>query len=347
MKKNAGFTLIEVILAVAVLSFVFLPLMGYFTDSARVNRAAMDKQNASFLAESLLETVRSVEVAEDLKTPLKKRGLTEVTETNRRETDYQAEYRGWSNEADQSYFVELLIDFAAEKENHNSGSEAELFPFSGTSDVIAAEGGQQEAAIDYFSDLNQQACAGMEQTPLSREEIRDYLSREMHMKIEKQETSEPSYKISVWYIYTCENALGCGDEIYDTSENSGYLCEVTKNVSDWECFYLYYNPLTGEDILELETEETDIFLDRFYLVCQTASGSSQRITFTGGNCLKNCTLYSNADVMQTTSALEKKGLIGVKDARRMARVTVSIYDKEPQAGETILPLVTMETKKGE
>lgn len=58
-KRNAGFTLVEVMLSIAILALISVPLMKYFTDSLRFSAQSAEKQGATLLAQETLEYVKS------------------------------------------------------------------------------------------------------------------------------------------------------------------------------------------------------------------------------------------------------------------------------------------------
>lgn len=53
--KNAGFSLIEVVVSMAVLAIISIPLLSYFTESMRYNRMMAEKQKATLLSQEILE----------------------------------------------------------------------------------------------------------------------------------------------------------------------------------------------------------------------------------------------------------------------------------------------------
>ena len=58
-KKNSGFTLIEVMLSIAILALISIPLMNYFSDSLRYSGLTAQKQKATLLAQETLEFIKS------------------------------------------------------------------------------------------------------------------------------------------------------------------------------------------------------------------------------------------------------------------------------------------------
>ena len=56
--NNGGFSLLEVILAMAILAIISIPLLSYFTQSMKYNAMMADKQHATNLAQEVLEDLK-------------------------------------------------------------------------------------------------------------------------------------------------------------------------------------------------------------------------------------------------------------------------------------------------
>ena len=57
--NNGGFSLLEVILAMAILAIISIPLLSYFTQSMKYNAMMADKQHATNLAQEVLENLKN------------------------------------------------------------------------------------------------------------------------------------------------------------------------------------------------------------------------------------------------------------------------------------------------
>ena len=57
--SNAGFSLLEVILSMAILAILSIPLLSYFTQSMKYNAKMADKQHASNLAQEVMENLKN------------------------------------------------------------------------------------------------------------------------------------------------------------------------------------------------------------------------------------------------------------------------------------------------
>ncbi len=63
-KKDRGFTLVEVLVAVAILGVAVAPILSSFVTVARVNSTSRKRLSATIVAESLMETVKATPLKE-------------------------------------------------------------------------------------------------------------------------------------------------------------------------------------------------------------------------------------------------------------------------------------------
>ena len=58
--NNAGFSLVEVLVAMAVLAILSIPVLGSFSNAARINHKARKEENANTVASDIVEQFKSV-----------------------------------------------------------------------------------------------------------------------------------------------------------------------------------------------------------------------------------------------------------------------------------------------
>ena len=58
-KENKGFTIVEVIIAVAMLAIVSIPILGSFAQSAKYNAKARNIQKATIAAQTVMEDIKA------------------------------------------------------------------------------------------------------------------------------------------------------------------------------------------------------------------------------------------------------------------------------------------------
>lgn len=61
--NNAGFSLVEVLVAMAVLAILSIPVLGSFSNAARINHKARKEENANTVASDIVEQFKSVSMS--------------------------------------------------------------------------------------------------------------------------------------------------------------------------------------------------------------------------------------------------------------------------------------------
>ena len=57
-QNNQGFSLLEVVLSMAILAIISIPLLSYFTQSVKYNAKMADKQHATNLGQEIMESLK-------------------------------------------------------------------------------------------------------------------------------------------------------------------------------------------------------------------------------------------------------------------------------------------------
>lgn len=187
---NKGFTLIEVILSIAILSLISVPLIKYFTDSLKYSVQTREKQNATMAAQETIEFLKAQEVL------MKWQGAQDAGGNTVMHYDITDEIKaqlgeplGMSIEAfdaahpaaqyDRNTGKGLLVyDFTLIPDSYSKGFDARVsletdtgateiarpivYGIDDTTNVVAAEYNEQEEALVYF--MSQNAAAIIQQS---------------------------------------------------------------------------------------------------------------------------------------------------------------------------------------
>lgn len=156
--NNGGFSLLEVILAMAILAIISIPLLSYFTQSMKYNAMMADKQHATNLAQEVLEDLKNqkelavVTTGAGFRVPyLEGKGYTLLSETPAAAPApaFQAEnvYYAAAGTSGSTYDVEVSVSTAAAENDTNI---PQIEGIDDTKDVVALEHNQLQEAMTYF-----------------------------------------------------------------------------------------------------------------------------------------------------------------------------------------------------
>ena len=66
LKTNKGFTLLELILSIAILSIIIVPISSMFINSIKTNNISNEKMQAIYASQTLMENIKALdEVSEE------------------------------------------------------------------------------------------------------------------------------------------------------------------------------------------------------------------------------------------------------------------------------------------
>lgn len=159
--NNGGFSLLEVILAMAILAIISIPLLSYFTQSMKYNAMMADKQHATNLAQEVLEDLKNQkelaqikDVGTGFRVPyLEGKGYTLLLETPAAAPApaFQAKnvYYASAGTSGRAYDVEVSVSTAAAENDTNI---PQIEGIDDTKDVVALEHNQLQEAMTYFSE---------------------------------------------------------------------------------------------------------------------------------------------------------------------------------------------------
>lgn len=124
MNKQSGFTYFEILVAVVILSFVLIPMLGQFYIGFVGNKASVAVSQAVFLAEDLMDEIISKRFDENLSpNPPTNPNLlgTDSGENpnDRRTFDDVDDYKGWQKSPPQKLDGTLLNDFSGFTQSAN------------------------------------------------------------------------------------------------------------------------------------------------------------------------------------------------------------------------------------
>lgn len=314
-KQNSGFTLVEVIVCMAILGIVFLPLMSYFTNSMGYTLESRNTQSATLAAESILEEFKAGDTFASTKSAYD----AQVTLGN---TDYVVVEETDPATGVKSTILQRPIDiggevyYAVTKATADTGyTNAEMTSMDSSRDIVAMETVMMEMnAILKFMSIHEAKCdelaeAGTEVTQITNQEyFANDMVREIHMDFTlngDDVTVKTYYK---YYLKTSiEGIVGLTDPD-DTLERTTVeevLDESVKRRTELAAnsIWIFYSAKPGDIVGHTLSENiivnigsglaANVLTDRLYLICQNRD--SIEAAFGGGYFLHTKDAATGAD----------------------------------------------------
>lgn len=362
-RRSEGFSLVEVIIAIAVLAISVMSLLAYFSSANRYVNWGKSTQKADMAAQSVIEELASCRTFDQIQHDLVASGSAvsgekweEIASPDPGDHTYKLSRKISVDGSD--YTARVTLDFDSYKTSAFAGATTtpvskfndyevpQLDKVYSDNNVVLEETDQTEAAVgDLFYQVYKQDKS------ITRTTIRGGLQRTMHIDIAPytggtDEEKEKIYVVKGRYEYR-----------YSTYQCDMPVREVKIEKDSLKNIYLFYRPVNGV----LARETLDVAADpglpagfmltdfSFYAVLQkdtveppgtyeleiTSNGSPASVG------LKN-KVYNNANKIGSGS----DGLIEHKPGDRIAMVTVEIYDADETDFKEENRIVMMQTSKG-
>lgn len=346
MKRQVnGFSLVEVIIAIAVLAVISMSLLSYFSGASRYASWGKSTQNADMAAQSVVEELASCTTMKQINDMVAASGSAwkVVAAPSPAKNEYKLDRPVMVG--DTEYQARVTLDFdsyaATPKPEPTSTMISEFNRYEvpqlekvySENNAVLEETDQTDVAVgDLFAQVYETNKA------ISIGTIRSGLKRAMYIHIEPCADGTGSmnlYLIKGYYRYWFQesgNTYVCDAPIKDIKIEKDALKKV----------YLFYQPvnssLTSETLDITATSDIDLTKFSFYAVLQkdgVTPPAEYRLNFTS----PSVKLYTNAN-----PALD--GLITHKTTNRIAMVTVEIFNKGELYFNEENRIVMVQTSKG-
>lgn len=261
MKRHSdGFSLVEVIIAIAVLAVVAMSLLAYFSSANRYTNWGKTTQKADMAAQSVIEELASCTTFDQIKNDLASGSAVWVVESPEPSDNSYRLTRSISVDGT-DYKARVKLDFEPYKgtsstdptptplSKFNDYQAPQLDKVYSENNVVLEETDQTETAL---SDLFYQAYQndkGITKEDIrgdGEEEPKGELKRTMHIDIKPYETDK-LYLVKGWYEYSYEKdgaTYSCETPVKDVKIEKDALDKI----------YLFYRPVNSK----LDKETLDI-----------------------------------------------------------------------------------------
>lgn len=377
---NAGFSLIEVMLAMAILAILTISLLNYFGNSLRYNVKTASDRKAVLLAQEVCEELKGQDTLiqkkiETLPDGSSKEEYTipyllskgyEVTENDLNTEDEATgklkgmgtiSFRGKSEDIGKNYDVKVTVD----KSEKTWDKSQKIYGYDNTDSVFAADGSQDEDAVIQFKSVYSTYCDEYEKkygvevsAKLSDLQIKSKMKRTINIDVSKEASD---YIVNVRYKYLCEGLNPDNALSKDTYESS-ILSDI--KIPELKKIYVLYHALGQEDFMEIANTTTDVVMPDIYLVCQKTDSNSDSLTLPSAykmniKGLGSAKIYSNIGTGEDSSSILEDGAVvsnigkisGEFGAVSMADFEISVYEKGKSDEAGAKPYLTIKGTKGE
>lgn len=364
--SNAGFSLLEVILSMAILAILSIPLLSYFTQSMKYNAKMADKQHASNLAQEVMENLKNqpnlVQNADasGFDVPyLEAENYVKASYTpaapGPTETGGTVDYYGQADAIGEKYDIRVSV---STNQAENLSKVPQVDGIDGMVDVIALENGQLQDALNYFSSKNMGYADEHKISAMSTDVIRANLHRTISI------TVKADY-VTVECFYRCEGVPGV--DAADQYQCSNYAEEDIENVQH---IYLMYEVHQDTDEIELRCD-VGVGVPKLVIVCQNIGdvntkypSDKYRLTISpkdgcsmpeissnlGQQSYENPAVKNAGKIWQDSYPLSNvKALVEKEQGIRKVNIEVSVYKKDKGDGtdKDDYRYITVDSAKGE
>lgn len=318
--ENAGFTLVEVMLAMAILAILTISLLNYFGTSLAYNTKMAASQKATLLAQEIAEELKGQDTLIQAKTQIQPDGTSKDVYTIPYLLDGESKYeviqnnldaegrgdisfKGDADKLNKNY--DVTIDIKSEKSAWDKAKK--IYGFDNTNSILAVDENQDDDALLNFKSVYASYCDDYKQnngaevsTKLTDAEIKSKIKRTIDIEISKG-ISETDYTVNIKYIYV---AAGLNPADSSSSDEKSYNILSGVKISELKNLFILYHTFNQNDYMNIKNMTTDINIpDKLYLVAQKRSASDSlpanyKMYITGLNVTK---LYSNIGTGETVS----------------------------------------------
>lgn len=346
--KNAkdGFSLLEVIIAVAVLAILSMPVLAYFTHASVSTSAGKDTHRANMVAQSVAEELNGCSTFQQIEEKLVvASGSAWTVDSAYDSSTKKTSMTKKVTEDGFTYQAKVSLDYNYATKNVNGdNTEAKYNGYAipkleevySDTNVVIAETDQEETAVSNFLYSNPSK---------SDTEIKNDMIRTLCLNVFKK--SADIYDVKGYYEYSYTNNG-------NTYTYSADVEDTEIEISKLKNIYFFYNILKDDaaenviinfdsNITQDEAQEL-----RVYFVCQKEvkqpkTGYSLQFSTSGQAAWAK--YYTNG--VATNLAASSDMIQYDTTGKRIAKITVDIYDGSETSFTEANRIVHMETSKGE
>lgn len=335
-RQSDGFSLVEVIIAIAVLAIVAMSLLSYFSSANFYSSSGKNTQKADMAGQWLLEELNSYRSVSQLENSMAVTGgavlsgsvISGGTWSLESESADKAVLSRAVSVDDTNYQARVTLDYNYETPaptgsltapQYNNYNEPDLEEIYSSYNVVLEETDQSSTAESYFF---------YKDTSVAKTTIRNSMTREMEIEIEKDAENPELYRVKAYYVYK-----------YNGASYKVLVKEKKIEVENLQNVYLFYNLLRGDieeepvkvtlasNISKVEAKKISL-----YFVSQKGSvtpPANYRLDLSGNGNWMDLSYYTNKATV-SAAVHHESDIVKHSTGKRIAMITVEIY----REGET-------------
>jgi len=365
-----GFSLVEVIVAIAVLALMALPILAYFTNASTRTSLGRDNQRAVTAAESVAEEVQNCDGFEEIENVLcatSAPGDPDNTWTLEATPDPAGENvaklsKGITEDGE-DFLAKVSVDYDYDhtgvSAEYNDYATPQLKEIYSNKNVVLVETDQVDTAVSYFlmnvdPDVMSayMTAEGVSDEDQYDETIAKNMTRVFNLNLAEDSVDDDLFYVKGYYTFS----LDVDGETY-TYEASIEDARIEK--AKLENIYMFYNMVTASDTSfdinvdydsSITTEEASNM--HVYFVLQDDPTFDPPSTY-GLVCTANYTAgnsyyYSNGVTWKVSPANASDTLSErLVTGKRIAKVVVDVYEADEVSFTEDNRIVHLDTSKGE
>lgn len=365
--SDKGFSLVEVVVSMAILAILTLMLLNYFGSSVSHNVQMSKNQKATLFAQKTMEELKAQDtlIKKDDNTgeytvpylTAKNFSVEENTlniedsTTGKEKGVGKIKLIGKADEIGKNY--DEVVTVSTDKKVQDASNKK--CGFTNANSGLSIDNGQDDEAFAHFRMKYMAECDNANvAASLSDENLKERIHREIVIEIDNSLTD--ANIISVKYKYTY-NAKSGDTPSYSVPDYEVYIIKeqrVMKKDREIE-IYLLYHTFNEHDTLSIEKSKFTTPFDTkygFHLLCQNKKDTGNTITLKTldkDNTLEN-TIYTNLDSSNingvSTQIYNEDDKFDISSVN-IANIKIEVYEKGKAKDSTAKPYLTINGTKGE
>lgn len=351
-RQSDGFSLVEVIIAIAILAIIAMSLLSYFSSANFYSSSGKNTQKADMAGQWLLEELNSYGSVAQLEKSMAVTGgavlsgsvITGSTWSLESESADKAVLSRTVSVDETNYEARVTLDYNYETPapmgsftgpKYNNYNEPDLEEIYSSHNIVLEETDQLSTAESYFF---------YKDTSVPKTTIRDSMSREIEIEIEKDAENSELYRVKAYYVYK-----------YDGMDYKVLVKEKKIEVENLQNVYLFYNQLR-ENIEEEPVKVTlasNISKEEakkisLYFVVQKGSvapPAGYRLELTGNGNWMDLSYYTNKAAI-SAAVHHESDIVKHSTGTRIAMITVEIYNEGETDYTDTNRIVRLQSTKG-